>query len=146
MKGNTTYIKLGESVIEYQPEFRFYVTSKLRNPHYMPELSTKVTILNFMITYEGLNDQLLGILVKKERPDLAAEKERLIIEGASNKKQLAEIEDKILEVLSGKKNILTDEAAINILTASKVTSNEISQKQIIAEKTEKDIDDARQTF
>lgn len=48
--------------------------------------------MNFMITYEGLNDQLLGILVKKERPDLEKEKERLIVESASNKKQLAEIE------------------------------------------------------
>lgn len=38
-----------------------------------------------MITYEGLNDQLLGILVKKERPDLEEEKERLIVDGASNK-------------------------------------------------------------
>lgn len=62
-KGPTTYIKLGETQIEYSPDFRFYVTSKLRNPHYLPELSTKVTIINFMITYEGLNDQLLGILV-----------------------------------------------------------------------------------
>jgi len=33
-----------------------------------------------------LSDQLLGILVKKERPDLEREKERLIMEGASNKK------------------------------------------------------------
>ena len=96
VKGNTTYIKLGETVIEYSADFRFYITTKLRNPHYLPELSTKVTILNFMITYEGLNDQLLGILVKKERPDLEKEKERLIIESANNKKQLAEIEDKIL--------------------------------------------------
>lgn len=63
-KGPTTYIKLGETQIEYSPDFRFYITSKLRNPHYLPELSTKVTIINFMITYEGLNDQLLGILVK----------------------------------------------------------------------------------
>jgi dynein heavy chain len=42
----------------------------MRNPHYLPEISTKVTLINFMITHEGLNDQLLGILVKKERPEL----------------------------------------------------------------------------
>lgn len=66
--------------------------------------------------------------MKKERPDLEREKERLIMEGASNKKQLQEIEQKILEVLSGNKNILTDETAIEILTASKVKSNEISEK------------------
>jgi dynein heavy chain len=46
------------------------MTTKYRNPHYLPEISTKVTLINFMITYEGLNDQLLGILVKKERPEL----------------------------------------------------------------------------
>jgi len=50
--------------------FRFYLTTKLRNPHYLPEVSTKVTLLNFMITFEGLADQLLGIVVEKENPEL----------------------------------------------------------------------------
>lgn len=60
-------IRLGETVIEYSEDFRFYITTKLRNPHYLPELSTKVSLLNFMITPEGLEDQLLGIVVAKER-------------------------------------------------------------------------------
>lgn len=60
-------IRLGESVIEYSSEFGFYITTKLRNPHYLPELATKVSLLNFMITPEGLEDQLLGIVVAKER-------------------------------------------------------------------------------
>lgn len=60
-------IRLGENVIEYSNEFRFYITTKLRNPHYLPELATKVSLLNFMITPEGLEDQLLGIVVAKER-------------------------------------------------------------------------------
>ena len=54
-------------MIEYSNEFRFYITTKLRNPHYLPELATKVSLLNFMITPEGLEDQLLGIVVAKER-------------------------------------------------------------------------------
>lgn len=60
-------IRLGENVIEYSFDFRFYITTKLRNPHYLPELATKVSLLNFMITPEGLEDQLLGIVVAKER-------------------------------------------------------------------------------
>lgn len=60
-------IRLGENIIEYSQEFRFYITTKLRNPHYLPEVATKVTLLNFMITPEGLEDQLLGIVVAKER-------------------------------------------------------------------------------
>jgi len=79
--------------------FRFYLASKLRNPHYLPEVSTKVTILNFMITYEGLSDQLLGITVEKENPDLQQKKEQLVIDAANNKKKLAEIEESILKTL-----------------------------------------------
>ena len=51
--------------------------------------------MNFMITPAGLEDQLLGIVVAKERPDLEEEKSRLVLEAAANKKQLAEIEDQV---------------------------------------------------
>lgn len=60
-------IRLGENIIEYSSDFKFFITTKLRNPHYLPELATKVLLLNFMITPEGLEDQLLGIVVAEER-------------------------------------------------------------------------------
>ena len=113
-----------------------------------PELQVKVTLLNFMITPAGLEDQLLGIVVAKERPDLEEEKSRLVMESAANKKQLKEIEDKILEVLSSGEggSILEDATAINILSASKKLSTEISEKQKIADETEIKIDEARNGY
>ncbi|RXM97062.1 Dynein heavy chain 12, axonemal [Acipenser ruthenus] len=114
-QGGVECIRLGENVIEYSSDFRFYITTKLRNPHYLPELATKVSLLNFMITPEGLEDQLLGIVVAKERPELEEERNALILQSAANKKQLKEIEDKILETLqSSEGNILEDESAIQI--------------------------------
>ncbi|KAF5288622.1 hypothetical protein FQR65_LT11993 [Abscondita terminalis] len=143
-QGGALCIKLGDSVIEYNNLFKFYITTKLRNPHYLPEVAVKVTLVNFMITTVGLEDQLLGITVAKERPDLEAEKNQLILQGAENKRMLKEIEDKILEVLSESQgNILEDETAVQILSSSKVLSNEIASKQAIAEVTEKNIDNAR---
>ena len=53
-----------------------------------------------MITPQGLEDQLLGIVAAREKPELEEKKNQLIIESAANKKQLKEIEDKILKVLS----------------------------------------------
>jgi dynein heavy chain len=38
-------MKFGENIIEYSKDFRFYITTKLRNPHYFPEISVKVKIL-----------------------------------------------------------------------------------------------------
>ena len=60
----------------------------------------QVSLLAFMTTREGLEDQLLGIVVAKERPELEEEKGRLILAGAENKRRLKEVEDKILRVLS----------------------------------------------
>ena len=56
VKGASMTLKLGDAIIEYAKEFKFYMTTKLRNPHYLPEVSTKVTLINFMITFEGLSD------------------------------------------------------------------------------------------
>lgn len=62
-------------------------------------------------------------------------------------RQLQEIEDKILEVLSSSEgNILEDETAIKILSSSKALANEISEKQAIAEETEKKIDATRMGY
>ena len=53
-----------------------------------------------MITPMGLEDQLLGIVAAKEKPQLEEQKNELILESAKTRRQLKEIEDKILEVLS----------------------------------------------
>ena len=143
-QGGVMCIRLGDSTVEYSPEFRFYITTKLRNPHYLPELSTKVTVLNFMITPEGLEDQLLGIVIAKEKPELEEMKTQLLLQSAENKKQLQEIEDKILEVLSSSEgNILEDETGIQVLSSSKVLARTVNEKQAVAEKTEKKIDEIR---
>ncbi|KAL0892691.1 hypothetical protein ABMA27_014410 [Loxostege sticticalis] len=141
--GGIDCLKLGDNILEYNHNFRFYITTRLSNPHYLPEIAVKVTMLNFMITPQGLQDQLLGIVVAQDRPELELKKNQLIVEGANNKRTLKEIEDKILEVLSSAGNILEDESANQILSSSKVLSIEIEAKQATAAITEKEIDEAR---
>ncbi|XP_047529766.1 dynein axonemal heavy chain 3 [Vanessa atalanta] len=141
--GGIDCLKLGDNILEYNNDFRFYITTRLSNPHYLPEIAVKVTLLNFMITPQGLQDQLLGIVVAQDRPELELKKNQLIVEGANNKRTLKEIEDKILEVLSSAGNILEDESANQILSSSKVLSIEIEAKQAAAAVTEMEIDEAR---
>jgi len=73
LSGDTMYISLGETVLEYSQHFRLYLTSKLRNPHFLPEVYNVVTIVNFSLTEEGLEDLLLGIVMSKERLCIAPE-------------------------------------------------------------------------
>ena len=46
-------IRLGDKEVEYSPDFRFYITTKLSNPHYAPEIATKSTIVNFAVKEQG---------------------------------------------------------------------------------------------
>ncbi|KOB78676.1 hypothetical protein OBRU01_02040 [Operophtera brumata] len=80
--GGVECLKLGDSILEYSHNFRFYITTRLSNPHYLPEVAVK----------------LLGIVVAQDRPELELKKNQLIVEGANNKRTLKEIEDQILEV------------------------------------------------
>jgi dynein heavy chain len=54
-----TLIKFGDTDVEYDDNFRFYVTTKLPNPHYLPEICVQVTLINFTLTQSALEDQLL---------------------------------------------------------------------------------------
>ncbi|RTG86185.1 dynein heavy chain, axonemal [Schistosoma bovis] len=138
-------IRLGDNIIEYNSNFRFYITTRLRNPNYLPEIAVKVCLINFMITPIGLQDQLLGIVTAKEKPKLEMIKNQLIIDTANNKRQLKELEDQILEVLNTSQgNILENENAIHILSSSKQLSKEIIEKQSISDKTQLEIDSTRQ--
>jgi dynein heavy chain len=136
-------IRLGETDVDYSPDFRFYITSKLPNPHYSPEICVKVTIVNFTVTLQGLEDQLLVQVVAHERPELEEEKNQLIVKIADGQKQLKDIEDKILYMLANSQgNILDDEVLIATLGASKVASKEINQQLTQAEETKIRIDTA----
>lgn len=68
--GNSYSIKVGDKSVPYNSNFKFFMTTTLPNPHYAPELSVKVTLLNFAITPAGLEEQMLNQLVMLEMPEL----------------------------------------------------------------------------
>lgn len=144
--GGAPHIRLGDTNVEYDPAFKLYITTKLRNPHYLPEVATRVSLINFMITPPGLSDQLLGRVVEEERPDLAEARVQLLVSRAENAAQLKKLEDQILAVLSQEGSILEDESAVKVLNDAKDLSAEIQAKQQAAEATEAAIEEARSGY
>ncbi|XP_076039498.1 dynein axonemal heavy chain 7-like [Oratosquilla oratoria] len=146
-QSGSTCIKLGDATIEYSSEFRMYLTTKLGNPNYVPEVSVKVTLVNFALTGAGLEDQLLALVVAHEKPELEEERVTLMLQTAQNKKNLKELEDRILSTLSSSKgSILEDETAINILSDAKRLVTETQEKQAVADETEKKINATRMGY
>jgi dynein heavy chain len=77
-KGRNFTVKLGSEDVEIAPSFKLYLQTKLINPHYKPETAAQCTIINFIVTEAGLEDQLLAMVVKVEKPDLESTKEELV--------------------------------------------------------------------
>ena len=97
------------------------------NPHYLPEISIKVTLINFTVTPSGLEDQLLIEVIKYERIELEETRINLIMQISQDKRQLQDLEDRILRLISEVQGrILESEELISTLDASKVTSNMIN--------------------
>jgi len=96
--------------------------------------------MNFMITQVGLEEQLLGMVVEKERADLGEAKAQIIEDNNGFNIKLKQLEDDLLFSLSNSQgDILDDIALIEGLEESKRTSTEIKRKQALAAVTEQEI-------
>ena len=84
------------------------MTTTLPNPHYSPETSVKVTIINFAITAIGLEEQMLAQIVALENPNLENKKVEIVRKNAEDKRQLVNIEDSILRSLSETKGDISE--------------------------------------
>ncbi|VUZ41240.1 unnamed protein product, partial [Hymenolepis diminuta] len=114
MKGGRLLIRLGDNDIDYDKNFKFYMTTKLPNPHYVPEIIIKVTLINFTVTPQGLEDQLLSGVTGLERPELEEQRVQLIVHINKDRISMQQIEDKILKLLyESEGNILDNETLIN---------------------------------
>jgi dynein heavy chain len=79
MIGKRAVIKLGGNDIEYHKNFKLYITTRMSNPHYTPEVSTKVVLVNFTVKESGLEEQCLGIVVKSEQPTIEQKKNQEVM-------------------------------------------------------------------
>ena len=57
-----------------------FLFTGLTNPHFTPEILTKVTLLNYSITPEGLKDQMLSFVAREEEPKDEEEKLRYLFD------------------------------------------------------------------
>ncbi|CAH1795230.1 unnamed protein product [Owenia fusiformis] len=140
-------IKMGDKDVEYNPKFRLILQTKLANPHYKPEMQAQATLINFTVTRDGLEDQLLAAVVNKERPDLEKLKSELTRQQNQFKITLKELEDNLLARLSAAGgNFLGDTALVENLETTKRTAQEIEVKVEEAKITEVKINEAREEY
>jgi dynein heavy chain len=147
-KGRSLQVRLGNEDVEISNGFKLYLQTKMLNPHYKPEIAAQCTIINFIVTEAGLEDQLLAMVVRVEKPDLEQTKEQLTEQSNEFKIILAKLEKDLLDELSAAEpaTILENTALIESLEKTKETSTDIKQQQEQAKETEHTINTLREVY
>jgi dynein heavy chain len=146
-RGNKKVVKLGDKEIILRDKFKLFMQTKLSNPHYQPEVQAETTVINFTVTEDGLEDQVLFLVVRLERPDLAKKKAELIQQQNEFKVTLAHLEALLLEKLANAEgDILDDTELILSLEEAKRTSDEVKEKVVYAQETEAKINETSEFY
>jgi len=141
-------IRFADGDLDYNNMYRLYMTTKKPNPNYLPEIFIKVNVINFTVTFEGLEEQLLADVVKKEQPEIELQRDKNIVELADFKKKILDSETNILKLLAEAKSdtLLDDVNLINTLQTSKSTSIQIQKQLKVSIELEKTIESVRNQY
>ncbi|KAF1784691.1 P-loop containing nucleoside triphosphate hydrolase [Phytophthora cactorum] len=121
------FVKLDDRLVETDAErFRLYLTTKLANPHFVPDVYIRVNVINFTVTSDGLEEQLLSDVVQRERMEVEERKHTLLA--------------------NAKGNILDDVELIRTLETSKQTSNVVAQRLSESEATKQEVLEIRNQY
>ncbi|CAL1284369.1 unnamed protein product [Larinioides sclopetarius] len=123
--GSTFKVMLGEKECDVIEGFRLFITTKLPNPAFSPEISAMTSVIDFTVTAKGLEDQLLGRVMLSEKAELENERVKVISEIVDSKYNIKLLEDNLLDHL---------------------TSAQVSTKLGVAATTQAKINEAREEF
>ncbi|KAG5844641.1 hypothetical protein ANANG_G00164650 [Anguilla anguilla] len=134
-------IMLGDKEVDYDPNFKLYLNTKLSNPKYSPSVFGKAMVIN----YTGSGGSALS--GRGWRKELEEQRERLIQETSENKKLLKDLEDSLLrELATSTGNMLDNVELVHTLEETKSKASEVFEKLKLAENTSVDIDKLRDGY
>jgi len=146
-KGKNRLIKIADQDMDYDENFRLFMTSRLANPHFSPELAAKSTIIDFTVTQGGLEQQLLARLISKEQRSLQDTLTQLQEDVTANTKILQSYEEQLLDRLANSQGSLLDDIElIEVLATIKTKSKEVNEKLVEAQEKKIEINEKRELF
>ncbi|XP_044933442.1 cytoplasmic dynein 2 heavy chain 1 isoform X4 [Mustela putorius furo] len=146
-QGPRYVVQIGDKIIDYNEEFRLFLSTRNPNPFIPPDAASIVTEVNFTTTRSGLRGQLLALTIQHEKPDLEEQKTKLLQQEEDKKIQLAKLEESLLETLATSQgNILENKDLIESLNQTKASSALIQESLKESYKLQVSLDQERDAY
>jgi dynein heavy chain 1, cytosolic len=126
--GGRNLIRIGDQEIDFSSSFNMFMVTRDNSCHFTPDLCSRVTFLNFTITPSSLQNQILSLILKSERPEVDKAKEDVIRAQREFKLQLRELEENLLTALNSEGNLLENDKVMSQLEEIKKKSSEITKE------------------
>ncbi|OHS96678.1 Dynein heavy chain family protein [Tritrichomonas foetus] len=145
--GRLVQVSLAGREVIVSEGFQLYFTTKLANPKFSPETFAKTAVIEFSVTQFGLEEQLLNLVILREKENLENERQRLLEQVAGLRKMLIDLEDQLLEQLrSSQGNLLENTTLITTLASTKQKSQENKESLASAMETNQKITKSREDY
>ncbi|OMJ11354.1 Cytoplasmic dynein 1 heavy chain 1 [Smittium culicis] len=145
--GGRVLIRLGSQDIDYSPSFSLYLFTRDSSVTFTPDISSRVTFVNFTATRASLQAQCLNQVLLHERPDIEKRRTDMVRLQGEFRMRLHTLEKNLLTALSEVEgNILDNDSVIETLERLKKESGEISKRAAEADGVMQDIDRATSAY
>ncbi|XP_039269307.2 cytoplasmic dynein 2 heavy chain 1-like [Styela clava] len=140
-------VQLGEKTVDYNEDFRLFMTTRNPLPDIAPDAASIISAINFTTTRAGLTSQLLTLTLQHEKPELEHKKTKLLANEERLKIELSKLEESLLEQLAeAQGNILENKTLLDSLNQTKSSSNTITESLKDSQEMEVSLDQERNAF
>eukprot|EP00899_Mesostigma_viride_P024727 jgi/Mesvir1/5439/Mv15498-RA.1 len=141
------YVQLGSSVAPYRDDFQLYLTCQEPPERFTSDLLVKVGVINFSLSTADLTDQLLGLALLTERPDLDKDRHQLALQRVKDTELQRDVERRVLEAVGqAKGNLMSNNTILEILRESSSTNSSVSERMQQASSNQRTIARLRRVY
>ncbi|GFR50179.1 hypothetical protein Agub_g12346, partial [Astrephomene gubernaculifera] len=146
-QGPRFVVQIGDKATDYNETFRLFLVTRNPDPYLPPDARSLLAVTNFTVTRSGLEGQLLGLTLQKERPELEEQKSTLLRQEDECKMALADLERNLLQTLATSTgNILENKDLLDKLNETKTKSATVEKALSESKTLQASLDQQREVY
>ncbi|GLI62890.1 cytoplasmic dynein 1b heavy chain [Volvox africanus] len=146
-QGPRFVVQIGDKATDFNDTFRLFLVTRNPDPYLPPDARSLLAVTNFTVTRSGLEGQLLGLTLQRERPELEEQKSTLLRQEDECKVALADLERNLLQTLaSSTGNILENKDLLDKLNETKMRSATVEKALTESKSLQASLDEQREVY